>query len=968
MAPATLAQFATHSYTSQQGFPSLECYWSLQDEQGFMWFATDRGLARFDGYKFEVFTIEDGLLSNLCLRLYEDPRGRIWIMHYRRGLSLYENGQFREYEHNDSLQKFVKPSFIRDIAVDLGDTMWFYTYNLGDHGRVLPDGTLDKEIKDHFPETDFRFDAIKIHNDWVLPDRRCRSGNINTVGRRLTSVHPYPKGFQIHVSDSTAFLMPRSWLELKADRTYADHVFSNGGQLFSINGDTSECILVLKNDIQDLEEQDSLHVWVAASDGLRLVNIQDGTVARFILQNISISSVLKDRESGVWITTLGKGLIYIPNPKMNSLESSGLQESLPIGMIENTGLGLFIGGSRSLFKLNLNYTLDQISTGGRGGMIQDITSDGLVVNGVHPAKKNSIYRDFTSRKIIRVDSNRTVGGGSGIALLDNDSVIYVSIFRKNTLDITSADYSGLVLSILKTSDSIILIGDAIGLHEFNFVSLTIERHSSMGTMEFRSNELIQTSTGIWVGTNGEKLIFLTEDSLFHLDNDEIPAIITSMNIRGDKLWIGGPEGIHLFEVDYSSTKPGLQFLQAINSADGLPNTDVVDFEFFDDKIWIALRDQVVYIDTLALALSAQVPGVSFTSLLVNNTRRAIETEFNLSYKENSVEIEYSGLSYVQLGSINYMYRIGDANADWILTDSRSLQFASLRPNKYHFEVKASSRSGKWGEPISMDFRVRPAWWNTWGFRSIMIFLLLAIGLAFRRAQQVRREKAAHNERTMSEYRQLALSAQMNPHFVFNSLNSIQNFILKSQPLEAYQYLSKYSKLMRQTLENLRSPYIPLEAELTALEAYIEMELIRFDRSFKFELEIRDDINIDATQIPGLLLQPILENAIWHGLLRKESGSRILIVRLFKKDEGIICQIQDNGVGRKNEDGIDPKGQQGKKHKSRGTEITKDRLRLLHGLQGSKFVFEIDDLQSDDGIPSGTRVTLSIPFLENPSYS
>ncbi|HLP36740.1 sensor histidine kinase [Lacibacter sp.] len=211
---------------------------------------------------------------------------------------------------------------------------------------------------------------------------------------------------------------------------------------------------------------------------------------------------------------------------------------------------------------------------------------------------------------------------------------------------------------------------------------------------------------------------------------------------------------------------------------------------------------------------------------------------------------------------------------------------------------------------------------------------------------------------MAEVEMQALRAQMNPHFIFNCLNSINRYIVKSDQATASLYLTRFAKLIRLILDNSNSKTIPLSSELEALRLYIDMEAIRFEKQFSYEIKLSDDLPVDAVCLPPLIIQPYVENAIWHGLLHKEEAGHLTISISGKKETMLVCVIEDNGVGRAKAKELKSKSASTKK--SLGMKLTEDRIALLNKQAKIDASVEIEDLYDMNGMASGTRVILKIP--------
>jgi LytS/YehU family sensor histidine kinase len=203
----------------------------------------------------------------------------------------------------------------------------------------------------------------------------------------------------------------------------------------------------------------------------------------------------------------------------------------------------------------------------------------------------------------------------------------------------------------------------------------------------------------------------------------------------------------------------------------------------------------------------------------------------------------------------------------------------------------------------------------------------------------------------------ALRSQMNPHFIFNALNSVQQYILQGNITEANRYLSKFSKLQRQVLNQSDQNFIPLDKELEVLNLYLELEQLRFENGFTYNIEVNKNVDTDEIKIPPMIVQPFVENAIWHGLMPKQDNRKLVICFEMSGDEMLLCTVTDNGIGR--EAAARLKNGNQSEHKSRGLTLVYDRLNILSQQYGKAFKAEVKDLMDSEGLPAGTEVKLFI---------
>jgi LytS/YehU family sensor histidine kinase len=306
-----------------------------------------------------------------------------------------------------------------------------------------------------------------------------------------------------------------------------------------------------------------------------------------------------------------------------------------------------------------------------------------------------------------------------------------------------------------------------------------------------------------------------------------------------------------------------------------------------------------------------------------------------------------------------------------LGTNRVISYTNVPPGNYKFKIIASNNDGIWNEAgYELGLVITPPFWATWWFRTIVLIAFIGVVFLFfkLRENRIRKEQARQTaiNKQIAEIRMIALRAQMNPHFIFNSLNSIQHFITISEKKEALNYLSKFSKLIRKILENSRENTVSISNELQLLELYIQLEQLRFNNKFDYHIAVDEKIDRENTEIPPLLIQPYIENAILHGLINKNSKGDLWL-SLEKNNGLLMCKIEDNGIGRARAQEIEQK--KVSKHKSLGIKVTGERISTLSALLDYKMEVVIEDLFETKPVsgeapkPAGTRVTISIPVKE-----
>lgn len=476
--------------------------------------------------------------------------------------------------------------------------------------------------------------------------------------------------------------------------------------------------------------------------------------------------------------------------------------------------------------------------------------------------------------------------------------------------------------------------------------------------QWDDNEYILGAQGLFVLRifNG-RIETSTLDHFF--DQTNIRSIFRD---KKDRLWLGSDEGLFLFD-----RKSGyIELFDRFDNTQGDIYYQNCQYQNSEGMLFMGGTNGINYFQPDKFEVRKDSLHVSLKKVTVNQDdtsyfhRAAL---LSLSPSQNFIEIEYIAPFYGNPNRLKYKYQLQGLSSELkSVGNNNTVRFTSLRPGNYVFKVAASINSIDWFESEeTLPFNIAYPFWQTWWFILCCIVVMGGLILYFVR-KRIRviqeKEKVKRNyERRIAEVEMHALRAQMNPHFMFNSLNSINNFILKNDPDNASGYLTKFSRLMRLILDNSRSEWVLLENELKALELYIELEVVRFDHVFEYEIDVAPDVNVGATSVPPMIIQPYVENAIWHGLLHRKKLGGKLSIRLWREADQLHINIEDNGVGR--EEAKRLKSKSATKHKSHGMKITAERIEIVNRIYNVNAKVQIEDLAGQNGSVVGTRVSLTL---------
>ncbi len=434
----------------------------------------------------------------------------------------------------------------------------------------------------------------------------------------------------------------------------------------------------------------------------------------------------------------------------------------------------------------------------------------------------------------------------------------------------------------------------------------------------------------------------------------------------DKLWSLATDG--LFKYD-----PEEKTIELYNDLEGLQWLDeelkVVTVNRITNlrsgKMAVAFRKGFSIYDPRSLEGSKEQPRPYLTSFKVYNDELQTDSSLlglhriELEPWQNYFSFDFSAIGYTHPEKYQYRYQLEGVDDDWIYSDQRNYAaYTNVKGGEYTFKVAVANNDGHWSpDPLAIEVFVGTPWHQQLWFRILAALLVAGGAFIFYQYRLKQVKLKGDYEKKVADMELTALRAQMNPHFIFNSLNSIENYIIQNETVKASEYLNGFSRLMRLILQNSRSHLVNLRDEIEALKLYMDMESLRFNNEVEYEVKIDEALDPDEIDIPPMLIQPYVENGIWHGLRHKGGLGKITLT--FAKDNGYLkCIIEDNGVGRKKAAKL---RNQNARRKSMAMNITNERLQTINKIYETDASVHIEDLLTEQGEAAGTRVELSISY-------
>lgn len=962
-----------HQYSIQDGLPNSNVFCVYQDQKGLIWLGTDHGLASFDGDRFAKIAPEDGLLGPHITGIVENHHGDLLAGSYRRGMNIIRD------------ERLIQPDSAKQICpfgydlVAKGEHIFFSTVS-----SLFVCSPREKEeigLRDAVHQLSGRnVDPYFSFHVNIAPRVRDSSLLVGCMGGLYTYKDEQLSSF----CDSLFWDLP---VYSVFEHPSGDLWIGSLGKLIQVR----DCRVVatytegLPADrwIHRILQDQKGNVWVSVN-GYGLCQL-DQKSSRLVflgeklnIGHTDINHLMEDEEGNIWLATKGQGVIMISYSDFLFFGASEGLNGGKITAIESSPQGdLFVGTPNGLFKKQGDQ-FERIR-------LFDLPGDAYVFDLEYVEELGLVVSARTSSAI----------KGSNVKKISEEIVLiqsYTSLaLGSEYLLYPSTDYAR-PITVAQIEDRFVK-----EIHQIAFPPTEKEQ-------PYRVQSLFaDDSDRIWIATRSHGLWMLP-----HLDTDVsgaetdsiVPPSIRQRSIHdflsvSDSLyWMATENGLGKWESEswkffdisdglgdnycssllldesgglWIGTARGLSYFQegefiTMGPEEGLATPDV--HALFLDKrqngMWVGTGNGLYFLPLDAspahqiYELKTEIIHVASNDSVYRNPRNLV-----LDEDESDLEIGYRSLFYRNPDQLVYQYRFANRDQQWKTTKRPQIEYASLADGDYHFEVRASMKQGQWSEAASLHFRIRSPFWKTiWFYLLIALTLVgLVLLLARQRIREIRQGEAEKRTLMNQIYalEQKALAAMMNPHFIFNSLNSIQHYLNFHDKEAANEYLAKFARLVRMNMEVAQHALTPLDEELYRIQLYLSLEKLRFGDQFEFDIQLDPEVDAEEIDLPSMIIQPFVENAIWHGILPANRPGNIQIRVACPSDQILRITVEDNGVGigHKSEE-----GHENSSHISRGMEITRERLQLFS--PQSQLIVEpiVDEAEQ----AAGTRIEIIIPIV------
>ncbi|MCE3294613.1 MAG: ypdA 2 [Crocinitomicaceae bacterium] len=947
------------NFRIEDGLISNEAHFVLSDSRGFIWIATDGGICRYDGTKFVRFSISEGLPERMVTKLYEDKKGRIWFITISSHVGYIKDDQVTllKYKFKKGPNVFKMDDFAHSMYVDEGDTLWVATMLSGmlyKSAYPYTSPPVSKEMKSDFV-IEFNKQGDYIYGTSYVSCTHHKITNC-TVEVCLAYIEKWKGKTRYFRSNYEAYAGYRSHKIIRVSPE--EFLITTKSELLCFR--KGKLKVLLKTSVVNSYLDKKGQLWVfTANEGLYLFpDYHKLDKWKHYYQDQYFTAMTQDIEGGTWLTTLYNGVKYIPDFDFMTLLKEGKQlEHIVVNngkVMVNEKLGDLLIFDKNDFLKRLDMQLFYYSPEIEKDYILCYTANQTGISRMQYVSENKSgvlkKQDYNStmhiKKIMRYKGNDYLINMSRIHMYDNS--------RKKNVRLLMTE---------SRINNVVIVNDTIwmatnnGLFSFDLKTRKwVDNSFLRKNLNYRIDDLAESKDGLWLCSFGKGIWYYNKKDKLTLYDEK--KGLASNYVRSlylgpqNNLWVSTNEGLSRITGESDWKIVNYPYLE------GYGIGQINDILRVNNDLYLATSNGFYKFPISKLDKQNKTAPIYITAASSRLIKR-LQNNAELEYGDDKIVISFLALNYTNARKAEYYYMIKGYDDVWHKSPSSSVRLTKLPPGKYSFIVKTDSNSH-----ATFTFSIKYPFWQKWWFISLT-GLLLVICIYTLVNYRTRKIKAEEREKNYIQVQIAGLQAnviraQMNPHFMFNALNSIQSFILANENKQANFYLGKFSSLMRKIIQISRHDFVTVKEELRLLQDYIEIERMRCAYSFNYEINIGNKESL-GVRIPAMIIQPFIENAVNHGLTPLEGREGKLEINFDIYGKNIICTITDNGIGRTKANEI--KQKKIRYHQSASIKLTENRIDLYNKLYKAESKISIVDLYDEDGAATGTKVELIIPIIQ-----
>ncbi len=930
--------YKIENFSINDGLPSTEVYGGFQDAIGYIWFTTDRGLARYNGYEFKRFTTEEGLLTNSNIQLFPKDSSAFWLVGFNGKITEWDGNSFSEFKWNEQILEYVSnfgfPKFIKYSNEKLvfcfrGPTtgVWMLDLESGVINQLSPDWALDVPHR-YSPDYDYN----KVKNYIIETYNLSRYGFEDDVFLTFNGITTYCLQ---EVSDTLYHHSMTTLMRLNQDGKLIDSVYFGQQRLInSLEINNDKWYVLMGDEILSLDEN--------ASSLYQSLSYQEGN---------SYSDILIDRYGTVWISTLDNGVmkiresdfVRIPSPdKRNSKVK--MMKALESALVLQFGVQLYVKDSDD------NYT--EIGNTTQITQLQTSNDTFFYYNTIVSPEGYIEANPITWLK----DNRNLVNIGEDTYIETINYSTYICK-EKNDLQILHPRATALLIN-----DHNIYIGTIEGLKKINLLCDDYQLESILEkyTEGKRIKGILNYKSILFIAL-GHTMIVKDGSDVYNVELQFLEsAIIEKIYLEESNiLWIGTNIGLFKTEVSQGDNGVKIDHLKTYNSSAGLQSAFITGIEKVGEELYVGTSGGLsMYQPRDELPTNLQY-RIVMDSIVSNGRSMNFknDTKIILNSDERDLHFYIDVLSYQNsdnLPELHFRLESQEGQITNGLLGGKKLELFSLEKGNYKLKIYQEPEGAAQYNFLNTEFSIKPKYYETMLFQLALILLGALLILGIMKIQKERLLGMEERKHKMLKLQIDALINKMNPHFTFNVLTNIQSFIYKKKFSEAIKYVGMFSKIMRKSLEYSKLETIPIKHEIDFLNTYLKLEQMRFPEELSYTIDIDPSLDLISNHIPTLIIQTLVENAVKHGIaILGDQGHVSVSFDADPIDGFVIVKITDDGVGI-DLDKLD------ESKTGIGMEIVRDRIELLKSHTRDKNIYIKIEHITPDEIRKGTRITLRLP--------
>ncbi|MEM6721470.1 MAG: histidine kinase [Bacteroidota bacterium] len=943
----------------KDGLPDKAFYDVVEDDDGIIWLASDKGLYRYDGYSYTLLT-HPNQRGLAVFNLVKDVHNQIWFTNLSNQLFVVKNGVIQLFGTFNELlvgNLATLTDVPNHIVISSGNYLIIVNKQTG---KIVYTEKLRIHIKPFLFQNALYVGVSKGEKKEFLY-------TIDLITFETKRVHDLAVNFQTYRQSLGMSLQDEVVFFVNGLRTKAFYKLTKDDTIIPLQHQFPPIRII---SIQTISNE----LWFCTEKGVIVCTLTGNTlhIKNHFLQDEFASQITKDQHENYWVSTTNNGVFVIPNPEIKAIQLPRKNDSFKRMFVGHTGNLLFSTIKYQLFTYTpLQKSLQHIQLPYQ----EDIR---YVFYDPYEKKYNVeiegyqyilLSRDFdwianASDKLKSVsvkehafmsDGQLMVSTNYNFAILSADktsnTMRYEYIDRKRSYACLYDEKNK--YSYYSNTKGLFVVDAALQPKEITCKGESVLIQKMTQTRDGRI-WCLSFKKGIFVLENNEVITnYSTENGLLSNFNSHIASF-------ENHVWIAGEKGLQ--QIDFAQ-----HTIRNLTKNDGIPSYEFTGLHIQNHQVYVSTRNELCFFDERKVFKTIHTIEPYFTSIEIADSVVAFSPEgYHLKHHQNKIKIKYNTNGFLSKNNVNYIYKLSGVDPDWQkgIVGINEVLYNSLPAGNFVFELKAFEGENI-SKTITIQFQIAQVYYKTWWFYALItILIIFVIWYVFYRMNKQKNKRQqnllAQQTKDLENIRLKleSLRSQMNPHFIFNALNSIQDYIIQNEKSLARRFLVKFSELIRMYLEHSQRDTITISEEIEALQIYLELEKERFETTFSYQLKIAKILENSQVAIPTFLIQPYIENAITHGLLHKENHRNLHIK--FETDEKlthITCTIIDNGIGRAASEKINKN--RPFKPKSFSTMANQKRIDLLNKTNQEPIKLRIiDNFEASEA--SGTTVIITIP--------